>query len=493
MSGRVRGVVLGLVAVLLVGGLLLDARGDDGGAETPEFGDAATVPLPALAAADAVTSSWYCPGVPAPADGSESGTVTVVNTGATTVEATLTALPSDPAVEAAQAPLSLAPGASVRVRLAELTPAPYAGAVVEVFGTGVAVEQTTIRVNGSDTTPCTGEASGRWYLASGSTTLDDQLVYTLLNPFPDDAVVDVVLSTEQGSDRIDAFVVPGRSLRVIQVDEVVRRRAQVAGALVARTGRIVVGRIQKLNPDPPVPDSPEAPDGRGGVSSPLGAPALDTAFAFASVEKGDGVTTRLVVANPGEREAVVLVELWPEAGVDPTVGGPEPLELTVPPRASVALSLAEEELVPPGRYSASVRSSNGVPFAVERVVDLAPPGGLPAHSVTPGVPRLDTRWVLPAGMVTAAVGEQVLVANPSTEDVEVAVRALTPGGEDDIGFEAVPVAALGVAVVDLAPLGPRDALAVTVTAPVPVVAERVLTGPAVHSRATGIAVAPVRP
>src|SRR5205085_4719600 len=98
------------------------------------------------------------------------------------------------------------------------------------------------------------------------------LIYALYNPFPDDAIVDMAFSTEQGRDAPSAFqgvVVPANSVVPVDIGSHVRRRAHVSAAIHARRGRIVVEQLQVHNGD-----------GRKGVGLMLGAPRTATSFVF---------------------------------------------------------------------------------------------------------------------------------------------------------------------------------------------------------------------
>ena len=72
----------------------------------------------------------------------------------------------------------------------------------------------------------------------------------LFNPFPDDAIVDGVFSTEDGirqPERFDGLVVPGRGTVAVDLGDDVTRREEVAATITARNGRIVVDRILRLD------------------------------------------------------------------------------------------------------------------------------------------------------------------------------------------------------------------------------------------------------
>src|SRR5436305_1401772 len=124
-----------------------------------------------------------------------------------------------------------------------------------------------------------------------STERDDALHIELFNPFPGDAIVDLSFTTDEGATvphDFQGLVVPARGMIVVDVGSHVRRRADIATTVVARTGRVVAGRLQ-------IQSAPPA------VNSVLGAPATPTTWPFPDGFASDGVNERYRVYNPGTR------------------------------------------------------------------------------------------------------------------------------------------------------------------------------------------------
>ena len=72
----------------------------------------------------------------------------------------------------------------------------------------------------------------------------------LFNPFPDDVIVDITFTTPEGvrsPPEFDGFVIPGQRVIAIDVGAVVSRHPQVSASIVARTGRLVVERLQSFD------------------------------------------------------------------------------------------------------------------------------------------------------------------------------------------------------------------------------------------------------
>ena len=98
--------------------------------------------------------------------------------------------------------------------------APIASAIVEVDGGEIAVEHqiTDLREGGGGraTAPCSSTAARAWSFPWGVTARGARELLVFMNPFPDDATVDVLLRHGRGHapDRcgFQNFVVRGRSV-----------------------------------------------------------------------------------------------------------------------------------------------------------------------------------------------------------------------------------------------------------------------------------------
>ena len=175
-----------------------------------------------------------------------------------------------------------------------------------VYGGGVAVEQTVVGRTGVSTSPCADRASSTWYLADGTTTADASLTLVLYNPFPDDAVVDISLTTVERTlqpPSLQGAVIPGQSVRIVDLGQQAQREEVVSTAVKGRGSRLVVGRIQSA-------DNPA----RHGFMAGLAAAQAQQTWWIPDGDKGDGVSERLVVFNPGDLEASVEMSFLPAAG-----------------------------------------------------------------------------------------------------------------------------------------------------------------------------------
>jgi hypothetical protein len=268
---------------------------------------------------------------------------------------------------------------------------------------------------------CASSASASWYFAEGVTTRDAGEVLLALNPFPDDAVVDVVFSTEEGvvsPQALTGLLVRGQALTTINVGEFVQRRESVSTTLTARTGRLVVGRLQTF----------DGSAGRRGISVGLGAAAPGRTWYFPEGIVADGLNERFLVYNPGPVEAQVEMSLALDAGEA------EPLRLTIPRESRLTVVAGEESRIPKGvPHAVTVRSVEGPEVVVERAIDGAAPSARTGVSVTLGARLPATRWLTAAGGADENTDQWVVVQNPGDRPARVSLNLLSEGSLAAVG------------------------------------------------------------
>jgi len=492
-----------VLAGLVIAGLVVDA------ADTPDPAEPVTVVRPGVAmptarAEPTLGSTWYCAGgtaseggmadhtiqianptdrprqatvtvltgevatSPPPADaaggaGEDTTTTTAPPSTSTTVASTTTARPA-PIPHIVELPAL----SRVDVRLAELlgAPATLAGAVVEVDGGQLAVEHNVNGDLGRATAPCSTTASASWSLPWGVTSRGNRELIVFMNPFPDDATVDVSFATDEGVrdvTRFEGFIVPGRSVVGAFVEEDMRR-AQVSADIRVRGGRLIVDRIQAF----------DGTDGRQGLSLALGVPSAAETWMFPAGGKSDSLSEQVVVYNPGEEVAEVEVEVRLD---DPgELGPPEPFELTVAPGRYALVDLTAEERVPAGGHALVVRSLNGVPVAAEKVNWTKAPATSVGVTSTTGSPFAGPTWYFAAGgpSTESARDEFLVLFNPDPdEDVTYDVTGFRGGQSIPIqGLQGGAIPAGGRAVIRLGDHLDNDVLSVVIQASGPIVAER---------------------
>lgn len=444
-----------VLALLLVAGLLADRmpRGDGPRATGVE----AVATMPVAPPPTALSSTWFCAGATGTADGPADGTVVVANASTRELTGTVTVVPNEG--EARTVPLTVGPRARAVVRQREIVSAPYLAALVEMDGGDVVVEHEVVGPLGLSVAPCASSASDRWYLAEGSTAREDTMLLALYNPFPEDAIVDLSFSTDQGravpSD-FTGIVVRGGRLTVVNVGDHVRRRTNVATMVAARTGRLVVDRIQLRGGAP------------RGLSLALAAPSPGRTWYFPEGLVADGVAERYHLFNPTDTEALVSIELSLEEGAA------EPFDLTIAPRDRLTVVVSEEERVPRGvGHAATVRSLNRVPVVAERSVAAGTPAGRTGTSDTIGARRTSRAWILAAGGATDTLDEWVIVLNPGTTAATVSIQGLAAGQLLAVeGLQDVAVPGGRRVAVRLTDHVKRENLPLLVRSTAPVVVER---------------------
>ena len=456
MSSR-RFPTIAVLVALLVGALLTDRETTE--VDGDDFGRDAPFVMPVAAPAGALTSTWFCPAATATGEGGAEGFVVVANAAAEDRTGTVTVFPAGG--EPVRRDVVVAPLSRIMVRLSDVVKADYAAALVEFAGGDVAVEVLAVAERGSEASACSTDASDEWYLAHGVTTRDAREIVTLFNPFPEDAIVDLTFATNEGPFAprpLQALVVPAGRVVAVDLNEQVRRRTDVAMTLRARTGRLVVGRIQTF----------DGSAGNIGMVHGLAMPAAAEEWMFATGLKTEGLRERFHVYNPADREAEVDLTL------SLTEGFAEPFELTIPPESYVTVDVSGEERVPAGFHSATVQSLNGVPVVAERSFS-SPEGERRGYTVAPGAPLAATRWVLSAGEATEDVEQNVVVYNRGPDEVEVSVRVLAKGQALAVAELAdVPVPPGGFVGIRPFPHVQRKDLPLLIEATGPVVVERIL-------------------
>jgi len=397
-----------LVAALVAGGVV-DRRIDR---NTDESATSISSQIPIAAPASARSSAWYCPGVPVTGVLGE-GSVVVANAGAKRLTGTVTVFPDRG--ESKRAPLAVSPASRGSVRLADVVTATFASALIEFDGGEAVAEAVVIGALGDTVSSCTSSASSSWYFAEGVTTRDAAEVLLALNPFPDDAVVDVVFSTEEGTvtpQALTGLLVKGQALTLINVGEFVQRRESVSVSLVARTGRLVVSRLQTF----------DGTNGRKGISVGLGAAAPGPVWYFPEGLVAEGLSERFHVYNPGRTEAQVEVALVLDTGEA------EPIRLTVPRESRLTVVAGEESRIPKNvPHAVTVRSLEGPEVVVERTIDGVAPSSRTGLSISLGARLPARRWATAAGGADDSTDQWVVIQNPGSTSSFVTVNVLADG------------------------------------------------------------------
>lgn len=472
--------------------------------------------LPVAAEADALSTAWYCAGGTAVGPSGPAELVaTVSNADGRGATAEVTAV--GPGGRTERTTVDVPAHGRVAVTASELLEADWAALTVEVLGGRAAVERFVTGPTGFDRTPCSSTASDTWYVPSGSTLRGSTEHLVLFNPFADDTSVDVTFATDQGARSpraLQGLPVPARSLRVVDVSRHVSESGQIASVVRARSGRIVVDRVQRHDGEgDPVGEGDLATPAPHGLVATSAIPTTSDRWLFPHAERSPGGRTRLVVHNPSRREArldVTVAYERPER--QPPI---DPLALDVRAGEQAVLDLTEVLEIPDlAPFSLDVRSIEGVPVVAELVVDGATPPLPPAEAgtgdgdatgdaaeespeegaeeappeaaepgrpepvdgaaVTAGSPVASSAWFVPTRGAGSTLATSVVVHNPGAAPVTVEVVELDQGNRVPLDGATVDVPPGDRRVVDLSGAELRSGLLVTADGPV-VVGRTVVT------------------
>ena len=457
--------VLVVLALLLATGGVLDRYARPQGGWGPSV---ATGGMPEAAPGSALSSTWYCAGGSGKADSPFLGGITLANPTDHDVEGTITVVPDQG--DAKTVPVTVKASASTAVAFADVVPAAYVGALVDLDSGQVAVEHWVGSPAGTSVAPCASRASRDWYFAAGATARDAQLVLSLYNPFPEDAIVDLSFATNEGRAAPAAFqgiVVPAGRVVARDLGEHVRRRDVIATHVRSRAGRLVADQLLVRT----------AP-GEAGVSVRLGAPTTALEWYFPDGYYTDGIAEKYTLFNPSDAEALVDLEVTLDEGAA------EPFELTVPPHGVVTVTPATEERLPKGvGRSAVVRVYNNVGVVAERSVTAGPPAPRAGRADILGATRTARLWAFAYGAASPVRDQWVSVHNPGALEARVSFTALADG--QPLALEGLQDVVVGPGQRRAFRVGEhvqRDSLSLVVRATADVVVERsvfVVGGPGI--------------
>lgn len=482
-------VVAALVAGVAVLGGLVDRRAD----AEPQVGEVHAAALaPVAPEPHSLGSTWYCAGGTGLQNGSADHRVVIVNPGEQPVDAVITAFaggivghPEATEAEPVVEEVEVAARGRTAVRLGDLLAAQFVSALVEVAEGEAVVEHVVRGEDDVDAAACATAPSAQWHLAAGATTVDARERLVLFNPFPDDAVVDITFTTPESyraPPEYAGFVVAAQRVVVVDVGQIASRHAQVAVSVVARSGRLVVDRVQTF----------DGSNGPEGLAVATAAPSPAELWYLPDGFRTDGLQETVTVYNPGDRQAEVDVELVIDPSNDPAVvTAVEPFQLSIPPRRYAQVALHAEDRVPQGLgHSVVVRSQNGVPVVAERWIRSAGPAPREGLATTMGSPIVSSRWLTAAGGTGEAESEFLVVVNPSPDAI-VRFSVSTPTESQLLaveGLQDLEVQPGQRRRVDLGEFVNRDFLPLVVTASRPLAVERGWY-PAVGGLSQSIAVA----
>ncbi len=398
------------------------------------FGTAPVVSRPYASHRTPITTTWYCPGIPAsddqvggelvianPTDGPRLGTITLLGTGG---------------VAAFTEEITVPARGTLRYDVDQKMTETFVSAFVELEGGEGMVEQRALFPAGDAVASCTTQTSDTWYFADGFTVEDsvEQLIIT--NPTSDTANVNLTLVTESGQRQppnFQGYSVAPRSVQVISIAENGLVDEPVIGVELTTTrGRLIVARAQHY-----------VGGGRLGYSLNLGSPVVSDQVWFAMGAKAGGtISEEYVIYNPTEQDVSVDITLLGFGALPDFV---EPQPIPVGAGKIVTFDMATVVGLPDGPHNVVFSTLAQPAIVVERVL-TEPAGDLVSTSVVLGMTAeyVVTRWYVPIGVDVATEGALV-VQNLDFSDATVTVKTVGPGGAVAVpGLEAVALAASGV-------------------------------------------------
>jgi hypothetical protein len=509
---------LPFVALLgITAGAVVVANQATGPQEASRAVDLPSTLMPVAAEPDALSTAWYCAGGTARGgDGPAELSVLIANAAGTGAQADVAVVGSDGQREATS--IAVPASGQIRVNGPDLVSADWIAMTVEVLGGRATVEREVSGPDGIDVSPCSTNASARWYVPSGSTVRGASEQLMLFNPFPDATSVDISFATDEGRRTprgVQGLSIPGRSLRVVPAGDLPARRPEVATSIVARTGRIVVDRVQVYDgTGDPVTGSADGavdPPAPQGLASTAAVPAPSARWLFPHAVKDAGTRTQVAVYNPGPSEAeidVVITYEQPDRFTEV-----EPLALTVRGGQQEVLDLSDvAEIVDGAGFTIDVRSLEGVPVVAEQLVfgavasdptdvpaqgeavteeepieavpaEETPPDddaaaaeevASPGFAVLAGSPVAASEWLLAGRAGSDDQVATVVVANPGQAEVAVQAEEIDRGRRSLVAGATVTVPAGDRRTLDLADAGVDTALLVRADGPVVVARSAVI-------------------
>jgi hypothetical protein len=489
---------LRLLPVVLVVALLVALTGWWEGSPPASRAGMDAPEVPVAGGSDELSSTWYCAAGVAGSPSPPGHSVFLANPADEAVTARLTGYTSEGPGETSD--VEVEASGTTTVSVAELLGSSEAAVMVESASGSLVVEHRLSTVGGSDQVPCATSSSEEWFFPAQTTTLGSSARLVLFNPFSSDAGVDISAAVDDGI-RVPAawsgLVIPAGTARVIDLGEQIQRRELFSLSVVLRNGRVVAETVQTF-----------LDDGRvTGLRMQLGVPRATARWGFAGGFSGPGASERLVVFNPGEDTASVVVQVTPIGGA---AMSPEPFQFDVAGRRYATLDLAAEGRVPDvGHHAIQVETDEATPVVVGRVILLtggpddgtdgeagedaaAPedaedqddpaadvvrrPGLSSGTTIGTGSPLLSTDWLVPLVVVGEDQEPAVVVHNPSQGIVTVSLVSLHAEGGRTTLMEDLEVPAGDGVVVPLAELDlPDGDHAIVVAASDLVLVERLVT------------------
>ncbi len=434
-----------------------------------------------LSAPDAVSTAWYCPGLPS-AFPMKNQTFTLSNLGRSPGRAAVTVHPDDGSAPVTQT--VTVPHGSVRTFPRSTLPS--GPLVIEPFSPDVVVSAGLESNDRLATVPCATTAGTDWYFAAGTTVRGVSQWLVLEDPFAGDARVDVTLRTDAGLQELPSLSgldVPGRSRVVIPIHDEAVRRQRVSVEVHAAVGRVVASQTIRYS----------GSTGPPGVATSIGAVKPASSWWFAGGDTRAGASEVVAIANVGQLDAGVNVQA--QAGAKTIV---HPVQLKVPSGGVswVQIGGCSQStpacLAVPNRtgYVLLVESDADAPIVAQTLshFDGSRDSTLgAASSVGSSTPA--RRWVIARTRVLAERSTTIALSDPGLKAARVSVTIVHGGHVDRPaslqGLTVSPGGRFVLSIADQRALQRVDA-AVVLTSDVPIFVESTMYAERDATRAPGI-------
>ena len=304
-------------------------------------------------------------------------------------------------------------------------------------GGGVAATEAISTPAGIAVAPCLTQTAPSWSMGGGSTEPGQSLTVSVFNPTTTIAVFTVAFLGPNGPVEPlkyhDLLLRPHRAA-ALRVHDVAPNLAPITTQVTASSGNVVALAVE------------QATSGAMAVSLVPGLPQTGTSATFPITPTHGGVTTRLLLANPGATaiDASVAAAWSPGCGAHCAA----PFGVAVPPASATLLQVAPSARVPIG-VPMSVRVSASAPglVVVQRVRTTRSLGQVAPLDDPAGAGALELVLLDP----TRSGFSRVTITNPGTAPASVALEA--PGTHTPTTHLTVVVAPHGVATIGLHRLG----------------------------------------
>jgi hypothetical protein len=433
-----------------------------------------------LPASGAVSTAWYCPGVPRSFPLSDQ-TFTLNNLGKRMVRATVTVHPDDgsaPVTHTVSVPHDSA-------RNFERRTLPSGPLVIEPFSPDVVVSAGLESTDQLAVVPCATTAGTDWYFAAGTTLRGIKQWLVLEDPFAADARVDIVLRTDAGLSELQSLSgldVPGRSRVVIPIHDEAVLRARVSVEVHAVVGRVVASQTILYG----------TPTGTPGVATSIGAVKPASSWWFTGGDTRTGASEVVAIANIGQLDAQVNVQA--QTAAKQIV---HPVQVTVPSggvswvQVGGCTDSSESCLDVPERigYVLLVQSDTDAPIVAQTLSRFDGEGDTTVGVATSmGSTQPARRWVIARTDARRQRSTSIALSDPGLKPAQVAVSIVRGGDvERPTDLQRVTIAPGQRYVL---PLGDPSAApvggAVVITSDVPIFAESTIYADSDATRAPGI-------